>query len=341
MPMVLSVVDPAEALEALLILTRKLTQNLPLEEALKSVTDTVLRLLPGNHASVRVLDEQGVELLAAARSGSGAHRRPRALRPGEGIGGWVVQHGELVRINHADRDPRFVKLPAQGFFIRSILAVPLQSGGKTIGVLTTSSPKPESFGPETEDLARLIANCAVPAIEKARLERLAITDPLTRAFNHRYLQPRLQEEMSRANRDDQPLSMLLLDLDHFKSVNDTHGHQAGDRVLRVFAELVRSGVRGYNVLIRRGGEEFVLLLPGTPLHAAMVVAERVRKTVGRQRIEVAPGLRITQTVSIGVACWNGTESAEEFEQRADAAMYEAKRAGRNRLAVASTTTAEA
>lgn len=128
-----------------------------------------------------------------------------------------------------------------------------------------------------------------------------------------------------------PLSIALMDLDHFKKVNDAHGHDAGDEVLRAFTDRVRAEVRRHDVLVRRGGEEFVLIMPETASSEALLVAERVRARVGGAPIPLRTATT-DLTVSIGIASWDG-ESPESLEQRADAAMYRAKRAGRNQVVV--------
>lgn len=323
-----------EPLGVLLDLTRRLVEEQSLEDALQHVTDAALRLLPVRHASIRVLDESRSDLLSGARSGAGRHAAPLTFRPGEGVAGWVAQHGRAARIDDARADPRFIRRPGQGFRIRSIMAVPLWSAGGVVGVLAATSPAPGVFGPRDENLALLLANCAVPAIERARLERLAVTDHHTMAFNRRYLLPRIRREMADARRNVTPLGLLLMDLDHFKRVNDRHGHPAGDRVLRAFADLVRATTRRRDVLVRRGGEEFVLVMPSAGRRETLAVAQRIRRTTAATPFEVAPGAIVRQTVSIGVATWNRREDAEAFEARADAALYEAKRAGRNRVRVA-------
>jgi diguanylate cyclase (GGDEF)-like protein len=177
----------------------------------------------------------------------------------------------------------------------------------------------------------LLANCAVPPLERARLQRLAVTDPLTLAFNQRYLGRRLQEEIERARRYGLPLSVLLLDLDWFKQVNDAHGHSAGDLVLRVVADRVRASVRRMDVLVRRGGDEFLLIMPHTRREHAGVVAERIRRRLGTEPVELAGSVRTRVTASIGIAGWDGREAAEILEQRADAAMYDAKQQGRDTI----------
>ncbi|MBI5501873.1 MAG: GGDEF domain-containing protein [Deltaproteobacteria bacterium] len=322
---------PRDVLDLLLELTRRLTQEPTLEKALQQVTDAALRLLPGEHASVRVLDDSRTRLLCGARSGAGASKTPAQFRPGEGVAGWVVEHGEVARLDDTKRDPRFARRPGQGFRIRSILAVPLWSAGRTIGVLALTSPRPRTFDRRDQDLALLLANCAVPPIEKARLERLAITDQHTMAYNRRYLLPRLSDEIESGRRRLRPVSVLLLDLDRFKRVNDRWGHPIGDRVLKLFVDRIWLATRRQDALVRRGGDEFVLVLPGTTFEAAQRAAERIRRTIADEPFQAADDLALHLTVSIGLAEWNGRETAEELEARADVALYRAKHAGRNRV----------
>jgi diguanylate cyclase (GGDEF)-like protein len=226
------------------------------------------------------------------------------------------------------KDPRFVTQKGQGFTIGSMVVEPLISDGAPIGVLSVSSPEVNAFSPTDELLARLLANCSVAPIQRSRLERLAVTDDLTLAFNGRYLASRMLEELERARRSASPLSLLWMDLDHFKHVNDTHGHPVGDQVLRTFVERVRAATRRVDILVRRGGEEFVLLMPSTTTAQAKVIAERVRAHAA------VGAIRLEQTVSIGIATWDGRESAESLQKRADEAMYFAKQSGRNRVELA-------
>jgi len=323
--------DALKDLLVLLQLTEQLTDGRPLEDALRAVTDATLSILPGDHASIRLLDASRTQLLASARSGTGHEAPTVAFGTGEGISGWVLAHGEPARVVDVRKDERYVPHPQQGFAIRSMVVEPLMSEGAPIGVLSVSSPEVNSFSQTDELLARLLANCSVAPIQRARLERLAVTDDLTVTFNARYLSTRLVEEIERARRAGTALSVLWMDLDHFKRVNDTHGHAAGDQVLRAFADRVRAATRRVDILVRRGGEEFVLLMPSTSGAQAKVIAERVRATVGDAPIELADRARVTQTVSIGVVTWNGRETPEALQQRADETMYYAKQRGRNRV----------
>jgi diguanylate cyclase (GGDEF)-like protein len=324
--------DALKDLLVLLQLTEQLTDGRSLEDALRAVTDATLSILPGDHASIRLLDASRAHLLAGARSGTGRDSPTVSLRANEGVSGWVLEHGEPVRIVDVRKDPRFVVQKGQGFAIGSIVVEPLFSEGATIGVLAVSSPEANAFSATDELLARLLANCSVPPIQRARLERLAVTDDLTLAFNGRYLATRLVEELERARRAESPLSLLWMDLDHFKRVNDSHGHAVGDQVLRAFVDRVRAATRRIDILVRRGGEEFVLLMPSTTAEQAKVIAERVRAHVGEPLAFGA--LRLRQTVSIGVATWDGGESPDRLQARADEAMYAAKQQGRDRVEVA-------
>jgi len=311
-----------------------------LAAALHSVTDRALRLVGADHTSVRLCDA-GRDLLPGARAGVGLHRPPPAFRLGEGVIGWVAQSGELARVDDGTADPRFRPMPARGFPVRSVLSVPMCGDRGVVGVLSMSAPRPAAFGPREESVGVLLASAAAQAVRIGALSRLAITDEHTGAYNRRYLGPRLTEEIGRSQRSGEPLSVLLLDLDHFKRVNDQYGHATGDEALRQVSAQIRSCVRSVDVLIRRGGEEFVVILPGTAAEAAFEVAERIRTTVMREPLEVAPRMWLVQTLSVGVATWDGSEGAEELDRRADLAMYSAKREGRNRVAASRASKGEA
>jgi diguanylate cyclase (GGDEF)-like protein len=326
--------DAQQALAVLIDLTRRLIEERPLEDLLHDITESALRLLPGKHSSVRLFDESRTELLTGARSGEGVGRRAPRFKRGEGVAGWVAEHGTVARIDDAGVDPRFRPDPGQGYEIGSMLSVPMWAAGRVVGVLSVTSPARHAFSADDEILARLLANCAVPPVEKSRLERLALTDHHTLAFNQRYLLPRLCDEVAAARRNVSPLSVLLLDLDLFKRVNDEHGLAVGDAVLRGFADRVRDAVRRQDVLVRRGGDEFVLIMPGTAEPEATHAAERIRTRLQASPLDGGGGARDPQTVSIGVATWDGNEEPASLEQRADAALYEAKGGGRNQIAVA-------
>lgn len=168
-----------------------------------------------------------------------------------------------------------------------------------------------------------------------KLQELASRDGLTGVLNRRALEERIAEAFSYFLRRGSPLSIAMLDLDHFKTINDTYGHQAGDDVLREAARRVSSMVREYDAVGRYGGEEFMVLLPDTPLDEASVIAERIRAAIGEESINTRDGGAIDATVSVGLATAGSgfRGNVNEVIESADAALYRAKRSGRNRVEV--------
>jgi len=169
---------------------------------------------------------------------------------------------------------------------------------------------------------------------RARLEQLSVIDELTGLYNYRYLHSRLAEEYKRAERYHEPLACAMIDVDHFKRVNDTHGHDVGDAVLREVGTRLKTGLREIDVVARYGGEEFMLVLPGTHSPGAIVVADRLWRAVSEAPITVGAG-SLHVTVSIGIACYPSRDvnSKDELLKAADVALYQAKSEGRDRVCV--------
>jgi two-component system cell cycle response regulator len=230
--------------------------------------------------------------------------------------------------------------------VRSAIALPFSiEGGQTGVFLLRRTREQPPLTPEDVAFADAVIGAAVAAVQRAqviettradnvRLEQLATTDPLTQLLNRRALTERLRAEMERALRADGTVALLMLDLDHFKRVNDSHGHLVGDAVLREVAELLISEVRLGDLVGRFGGEEFLVVLPDTDDDGASAFAERIREAVDANAFagrEGAPALHMT--ASIGVATFPAAliESVEDLFARADAALYRAKADGRNRV----------
>jgi two-component system cell cycle response regulator len=221
------------------------------------------------------------------------------------------------------------------------VAVPLVRGNRTIGVLALYHRTiPEAFDWEDATTLASFATQASVAIENVLLhreaERLSITDGLTGVWNRRYLQLTLAKEIDRAQRFGRPLSVLMVDIDHFKGVNDEHGHPRGDEVLVELTRRILAQIRSQiDFLTRYGGEEFVIVLPETPAQGAMVVAEKVRGAVADAPFRSDPGPPVSVTVSIGAATYpEDGDSVSDLVGAADAAMYRAKEAGRDRVEAA-------
>ncbi len=228
----------------------------------------------------------------------------------------------------------------------SVLAAPLQSGGQVVGVLVVArrAGSVAISGTDAEMISRLARRCgeAVDAVrDHQATQRMSVTDPLTGAANLRHLTSSLNREVERASRFGRTLSVLMLDLDHFKKVNDVAGHDFGDRVLAEFSARLHGCLREVDLVARRGGEEFTVVLPETGADGAAAVAQRILERVRNQPF-TDPGVgrgatRISRrvTVSIGVATYpDHARSAAEVMIAADRALYEAKRQGRDRFCTA-------
>ena len=162
------------------------------------------------------------------------------------------------------------------------------------------------------------------------LEQAALTDSLTGMQNRRYFDDALREYLEEFRRISKPVGLMILDLDHFKDVNDTHGHDVGDEVLRAVASCLKDMTRYHDVVARLGGEEFAVVAPNMDNDLLMKLAERIRKAIAAMAI-VSGNVRLKITTSVGLAVWDGREGADEFYRRADSQLYQAKRLGRNRV----------
>ena len=227
--------------------------------------------------------------------------------------------------------------------LQSIALVPLLRNKRLIGSLNLGSLDPVRFTPAMgtdfiEHMASIIAICLENVISNEMLKYIGLTDSLTGVYNRRYIDRRLIEEISRARRQAYRISVMYIDIDHFKSVNDSVGHQGGDDVLREICVRIKEELRLSDALARFGGEEFVVLLIDAELESATMVAERIRTSVAGRPFELSTGAQLPVTVSIGVATLDDFERdnpvqgvAQALLAQADSALYKAKQTGRNRV----------
>jgi diguanylate cyclase (GGDEF)-like protein len=316
-----------------------LTSQLALSDVLSTVVRLAGELFQAPAASVRLIDEAGERLELAAHAGLGESYCRRGPVPlGASAAGRAASTGAPVHVHDAGSDEVFLKgelLSHEG--LRSLLCLPLLVRGRCIGVLTLYHRTPRSYEPEELRFLSTFAGTVSIAVDNARLygeqARLAITDGLTGLFNHKYFQESLVGEVNRARRYGQPVSLILVDIDRFKSYNDAWGHQAGDVLLRTLAGVFKAAARQNDVAARYGGEEFAFVLPQTDKRQATAFAKRLCRAVERRRCEgeeILPGGRLT--VSLGVAAFpeDGRQAAE-LVARADQALYRAKNLGRNQV----------
>jgi diguanylate cyclase (GGDEF)-like protein len=231
-----------------------------------------------------------------------------------------------------------VPFSSNSIMIRSILCLPLEHRGTRLGVIELLNKTNATFTEEDRTTLEALINPLTVAIRTIEMfegsERLTITDDLTRLYNYRYLMQFLAAEVKRCLRYKKKVSLLFVDIDGFKRINDTFGHLVGSQALSELGQVFRRILRETDIVGRYGGDEFVIVLPETPLNGAMVIAERIRKKVEDYEF-VAQNLGIRLTVSLGVAnCPKHTLTAEGLIKKADAAMYRAKELSRNSIKVA-------
>lgn len=247
------------------------------------------------------------------------------------------------QLGNSIRDIRDFLFPHHARPLASMAWAPLRLRGAWMGTLNQGSEEPGHFGADAatdllEHLAAVTALCVDNALNRARLRRDGFTDALTGVANRRFFDRRLHEEISLWRRRGECLSCLLVDLDHFKQINDRHGHQIGDLVLQQVARTLNLGLRTSDVLARYGGEEFILLLPDTDSAQAADIAERLRAAVAALTWPQTPGGRLQVTASFGLACIDSSQRttlddpARWLLRQSDSALYLAKAAGRNRVA---------
>ena len=332
------------------------------EAGMRAVAEAV-RTLPGELE----LDRFAAQLAAAVRRGTGAAGAGVAMvtddaghgkvlhvsgdaipMDAEGFGegesrlALAVKHG--VELRHADLRRERDRLPlltaAERWEAppRSAAVLPLMLDGRAMGAVAVWHPEPGRLGEREMEIARMLCSVAPLPMRSARrfeaLDQRASTDPLTGLPNRSTFESRLASLSGYYDRYARPFSVIALDVDFFKKVNDTWGHEAGDRVLQHVAELLTATVRDVDLPARLGGEEFVVLLPETTLRQAAEAAERIRRSLELRRVNWK-GQMLSVTASLGVAaCPDSTAVPAEVLGQADAALYRAKEAGRNRVAVA-------
>jgi diguanylate cyclase (GGDEF)-like protein len=315
-----------------LALTRAAHETLDPQKIGDLVLGHALQWLDATSCAVLALGGDGNVLPVAGRGLTG-----NLASVATDVANWVFRTGREFATADLRRDTRLDG--ACG----AVVAFPLRCRGKITGAVVVleriaSASEPKITGGVAELLTTALEGPAVAldnALTLQRVEALSVTDDLTQLYNSRYLNQVLRREAKRASRSGRPLSLLFVDLDGFKGVNDAHGHQAGSASLVEAADVIRHSARETDVVARFGGDEFALILPDTGSEGAVAVGDRVRERIDEHRFLRSKGLAIHLTVSVGVATLpDVAASAEELMRAADMAMYRVKEAGKNNVFIA-------
>jgi len=320
---------------------KAVASTIDLHKVLETIMGKISDFLRPDTRFLLLLDEKSNELHYEIAIGAGTDDlKDVRVKLGEGIGGWVAEHGEAVLIEDVRKEPRFsLENEIWAPQARSIVCVPVKGRERVLGVIElVNTSRDEHF--EEEDLPVLanLADYAAIALENARyvqrIHELTITDDCTALYNARHLNFVLDAEIYRSIRYGYEFSVIFIDLDHFKLVNDTHGHLAGSKLLWHVGNLVKGHLRLIDYAFRYGGDEFVVLLPQTSKHNALRVVRRLREILNSKVFLDEEGLKVKVTASFGVAGFpSDARARRELLRLADEAMYLVKNTTRNNIAL--------
>ena len=324
-----------DELEVLFEIARTIASTLDLNEVLSRIASLLPTRLKVDRSSVMLLNQDGkLEVLKAFPPNEGSEGLQ--FEVGEGIAGHAAMSRKSVYVADLEVEQRFKLLntaPKRG----CLLSIPMLQGSELLGVLNFERRQKADFDREEIEYFTAVADQVTIAVQNARLHEqtvaLSITDPLTGIPNRRHLFQQLEAEVNRAKRYGTPISLVMIDIDHFKHLNDAAGHRAGDVALKQVTTALKQVVRKVDTLARYGGEEFVVLLPQVDRDEALEVAEKLRRVVEETSFEhgaVQPGGRVTISVGVATLPTDASEQARLVDA-ADSALYASKRGGRNRV----------
>src|SRR5437868_1611817 len=321
---------------------KALTSSLNLNSILQTIMDKMAEYFRPDTWSLLMVDENKDELYFAIAVGDAAEMlKSVRLKVGEGIAGWVAKHGEPLLVPDVYTDPRFTSRVDEmtKWKTHSIICIPLKAKQRVLGVIQLINAPMESFGDSEMFFLNALCDYAAIAIDNARaverIQELTITDDCTGLYNARHLYKTLESEVYRSARFGYEFSVIFIDLDHFKQVNDTHGHLVGSKLLNEIGYAVKANLRLIDSAFRYGGDEFVVLLPQTGKEPALLVARRLRDVFRTAAYLRDEGLDINVRCSMGLATYpQDAKSAHEIIRQADEMTYLVKNSTRDNIAVA-------
>jgi diguanylate cyclase (GGDEF)-like protein len=321
---------------------KALTSSLDLDSILQTIMEKMAEYFRPDTWSLLMVDEEPSELYFAIAVGAAAEALKNVrLKVGEGIAGWVAKHGERLIVPDVMNDPRFAKRidDMTQWETRSIICFPVRSKLRVLGVIQLVNVDMDHFSDPEIFFLQSLCDYAAIAIENARsvekIQELTITDDCTGLYNARHLYKTLETEVYRSSRFGYEFTLLFIDLDHFKQVNDTHGHLIGSKLLAEIGYLIKAQLRLIDYAFRYGGDEFVILLPQTGKDAALVVAKRLRDNLRTSMFCKEEGLNLNVRASIGVATYpHDAKTPHDIIRQADEMMYLVKNTTRDNIGIA-------
>jgi diguanylate cyclase (GGDEF)-like protein len=321
---------------------KALTSSLELDSILQTIMEKMAEYFRPDTWSLLMVDEEHNELYFAIAVGTASQAlKDTRLKVGEGIAGHVAKHGERLIVPDVYADPRFSKRIDEmtQCETRSVICFPVRSRLRVLGVIQLVNVDMEQFGEQEIFFLQSLCDYAAIAIENARaferIQELTITDDCTGLYNARHLYKTLETEVYRSARFGYEFTVLFIDLDHFKQVNDTHGHLIGSKLLAEIGYLIKAQLRLIDYAFRYGGDEFVVLLPQTGKDSSLVVAKRLRDSLRASSFCKEEGLNLNVRASMGVATYpHDAKTPHDIIRQADEMMYLVKNSTRDNIGIA-------
>ena len=333
------ILEYTKQLEALFNIGVAASRTLDIGELLDSVLDKVLNVMEFKAGGIFLFDPKTHELVLRAYRGVSKRfvKKVEQMVLNEGFSARVAISGKPLLIPDVESDSRLRRMEIKSEGIHSFAAVPIMAKEQILGIMAVGGHGARQFPPSDTYLLSTIASQIGMAIDNARLyERalqLAFTDSLTGLYNRRYLLDQLDREFARANRNQSSLSLVMMDVDGLKAINDTFGHNEGDAVLKELGSILKINTRASDIAARWGGDEFVLLTSDTDSKGARRIGERIRSQVERRRPMIS-GKETSISISVGIASYpENASGVTELLKRSDEAMYNAKGLGKNQVCV--------
>jgi len=320
---------------------KALTSSLDIDTILQTILEKIAAYFHPTTWALLMRDGERQELFYSVAVGRGCDSvNALKLRTGQSLARWVIEQGESIVISDVNEDPRIDGGSKDEFFAGpcSVVCIPVRTAGKVLGLMELVNSDMQIYS-RREMLLQALADYAAIAIENARamqrIQELSITDDCTGLYNARHLTTVLADEVPRSQRFGYEFSVLFLDLDHFKRINDEYGHLNGSKLLSQFGRHLRENLRLVDAAFRYGGDEFVVLLPQTSKDAAILVARRLMSTFRTTTWLASEAVSLAITASVGIATYpQDGATSQAIVQRADEMMYRVKQSGRNNIAIA-------